>query len=120
MSNKYPVPPHAAKVWTEGHQLFLELDGHAVQIPLDKCSIECGPSGNPLAKQLGWNTLLTVLRDRERAAVAPSIGRAGAPVQYDVERMVKEFKAVKRTTVVGGVEFDNSELLAFLKKEGLV
>jgi len=120
MSKKYPRPLHACTIWTEGHTLFLDFEGHAVQIPLDKCSIECGPSGNPLARQLGWNTLLTVLRDRERAAVAPSIGHRGAPVQYDIEAMVKDFKTVKRTTEVGGVEFDNAELLAFLKKEGLV
>lgn len=119
MSKKYPRPPHACSIWTEGHTLFLDFEGHAVQIPLDKCSIECGPSNSPLARQLGWNTLLTILYERERSVVAPSIGLAGAPVQYDVERMVKDFKT-KRTTTVGGVEFDNAELLAFLKKEGLV
>jgi hypothetical protein len=119
MSAKYPVPLHACRVWTEGHQLFLDFNGHAVQISLDKCSIECGPSNSPLARQLGWSTLLTILRDRERAGVAPSIGQHGAPVQHNVEAMVKEFKA-KRTTKIGGIEFDNAELLAFLRKEGLV
>ena len=120
MSNKYPIPLHAARIWTEGHTLFLDFNGHAVQIPLDKCSIECGQTGSPLARQLGWSTLLSVLRARETAGHSPSIGRAGAPVQHDIERMVKEFKAAKNTTVLGGVAYDNAELLAFLKQEGLV
>jgi hypothetical protein len=116
MSTKYPVPPYALSIWTVGHELFVGFEGHTVRIPLDKCSIECGPTGNPLARQLGWNTFLSVLRDRERTGHAPSIGRAGSPVQYDIEAMVKEFKATKRTTVVEGIEFSNDEILAFLRK----
>jgi len=120
MSKKYPVPAHSANIWTEGHKLFLELGGHAVQISLDKCSIETGPSNAPLARQLGWSTLLSVLRSRETAGHTPSIGQKGSPVQHDIERMVKEYKAKKRTTVIGGMEFDSDELLGFLKKEGII
>jgi hypothetical protein len=117
MSKKYPRPDHAVSLWTEGDELFVDFDSHTVRIPLAKCSIECSSFGSPLSRQLGWNTLLTVLRDRERADRKPTIAKEGSPVQYDVEQMIKTFKAKRaKTMLIGGIEFTNAELLDLMRE----
>ena len=120
MSTKYPKPAHAASIWLEGDQLLLDFESHTVKIPLAKCSIECSSFGNPLARQLGWNSLLGILRDREIAQASPTIAKKGAPVQFDVEQMVKAYKAKKTMTLANGVEVNIEELTQFLKQEGLI
>jgi hypothetical protein len=117
MSKKYPRPDHAVAVWTQGDELFVDFDSHTVRIPLAKCSIECSGFGSPLSRQLGWNTLMTVLREREKADRAPTIANPGSPVQHDVEKMIKTFKAKRaEKMLIGGIEFTNAEIMDLLRK----
>ena len=119
MSQKYPKPVHAASIWIEGDKIFLDFDSHTVKIPLEKCSIETSSFGNPLARQLGWNSLLRILRDREIAMTAPSIAKRGAPVQHDVELMVKTFKEKQELEHKADKKL-KEDLIAFLEKEGIL
>jgi hypothetical protein len=100
MSNeRYPLPPHAAAIWLAGDTLWLSFEsgvdgarGHSITIPLSKCSIEQSEWGQPLARQLGWHTLLDILRSRARAGYTPAIATSGAPSRYQIEGMLKAMK----------------------------
>jgi len=63
-----------------------ETRTHEVRIPLDRCAVETGFGGQPIASQRGWSCLLSVLRERERAERAPTIATPAAPNFHQVER----------------------------------
>jgi hypothetical protein len=83
------------QIWLAGDTIHLALpsgsDGksHIVRIPLTKCSIECSEWGQPLARQLGWVVLQDILKQRQQQREAPKIGQRSAPVQYDIEAMLR-------------------------------
>lgn len=91
----YPLPSYAIQLWLAGDTIHLALpsgpDGksHIIRIPLAKCSIEQAEGGQPLARQLGWVVLLDILKQRQAAREAPRIGQRSAPVQYDIEAMLR-------------------------------
>lgn len=97
----YPLPSYAIQVWLAGDTIHLALpsgpDGksHVVRIPLAKCSIEQSEGGQPLARQLGWVVLLDILKQRQAAREAPRIGQRSAPVQYDIEAMLRAVSPTK-------------------------
>jgi hypothetical protein len=91
----YPLPFYAMQIWLAGDTIHLALpsgqDGksHIVRIPLAKCSIETSEWGQPLARQLGWVVLQDILKSRQQQREAPRIGQRSAPVQYDIEAMLR-------------------------------
>jgi hypothetical protein len=91
----YPLPSYAMQIWLAGDTIHLALpsgpDGksHVVRIPLAKCSIETSEWGQPLARQLGWVVLTDILKQRQQQREAPRIGQRSAPVQYDIEAMLR-------------------------------
>ena len=100
MSIKHPIPPFALSAWIEGDQLFLALPSpaggeHNLAIPLAKCSIETSDWGTPLARQLGWAALLSILRERSQLREAPAIATKGSLVQYDLEHILKTMSVTK-------------------------
>lgn len=121
MSLKRPAPKSAATVWLEGDQLMVNFESHTVKIPLAKCSVECSGFGQPLVRQLGWHSLLSMLRERE-IHMNQTIGTRGAPVQYDVEQMVKQFKETRKPVTADAVvdAFSDEEVDEYLKSKGLI
>lgn len=91
----YPLPSYCMQIWLAGDTIHLALpsgpDGksHVVRIPLAKCSIETYEWGQPLARQLGWVVLTDILKQRQAAREAPKIGQRSAPVQYDIDAMLR-------------------------------
>lgn len=91
---RYPPPAGALTIWFNGIALRIAIPpsvpegrGHTLTLPLDKLSIECGKGGSPLARQLGWRTLLRLLQaaySRE-CAQRPKIGERAAPSLYQIE-----------------------------------
>ncbi len=91
----YPLPSYATSVWLAGDQLHIALpsgpDGksHTVRIPLAKCSIEQSEGGSTLGRQMGWQALLSILKQRQATqATAIRLGDRASPVQYDIEAML--------------------------------
>lgn len=95
---RYPLPSHAAAIWLAGDTLMLSFEGtgeargHTIALPLAKCSIEQSAWGQPLSRQLGWATLLSILRERSRAAYRPSIATKAAPSAYQIEGMLQHIQ----------------------------
>lgn len=78
-------PPHAARIWTEGPRLWLEIPsavgGHPHSIHLPQT-----PEGLALA--------LSIITARSRSSEPAKIANAGAETQWQVERaLVKDFLA---------------------------
>lgn len=93
----YPLPAHALSIWKVGHDIYVGVPaqgktrGTTLKLPLDKCGIETSAFGGIRASQRGWAILLDILRAREAAGQRPAyIGTRSAPVQYDVDKMIKE------------------------------
>lgn len=97
----YPLPSYAIQVWLAGDTIHLALPSgpvgksHIVRIPLAKCSIETSEWGQPLARQLGWVVLQDILKQRQQQREAPRIGQRSAPVQYDIEAMLRAVSSKK-------------------------
>lgn len=92
----YPLPSYATTIWLAGEHLHLALpsgpDGkaHTIRIPLAKCSIEQTEGGSTLGRQMGWQALLAILKERSALANRPvRLGDRAAPVQYDIDAMVR-------------------------------
>lgn len=97
----YPLPSYAMQIWLAGDTIHLALPSgpegksHVVRIQLAKCSIEQSEWGQPLARQLGWVVLQDILKQRQAAREAPKIGQRSAPVQYDIEAMLRAVTPTK-------------------------
>ena len=101
--SKYPLPSHAASIWLLGDRIAVAFDigasddpevrGHTVFLTLDRCSIECNETGEVLPCQRGWAALLSMLKERARAAAtsAPDmrIGHASSPTSYAIEQALR-------------------------------
>lgn len=93
----YPLPSYATTVWLDGKgNLCLALPSgpdskaHTITIPLAKCSIEQAEGGSTLARQMGWQALLAVLKQRAASQERPvRLGDRAAPVQYDIDAMLR-------------------------------
>lgn len=94
-STGYPLPSYASSIWIAGDFLCLALASgpegrpHTIRIPLAKCSVEKSAGGGTLGRQMGWQALLEVLKQRQatqRSAVR--LGDRASPVQYDIEAML--------------------------------
>lgn len=113
----YPLPSYAMQIWLAGDIIHLALpsgpDGksHVVRIPLAKCSIEQSEWGQPLARQLGWVVLVDILKQRQATREAPRIGQRSAPVQYDIEAMLRAV-VPKRFNERGVEQLDYEQLFA--------
>lgn len=89
MTERFPPPSYACTVWTNGLALMIAFPGqHTIAIPLESCGIEKTAGGSPLPSQRGWSVLRDLLNIRRMASVTPTVGMAGAPVQYDIEKML--------------------------------
>lgn len=83
MSESYPLPSYAANIWAVGDKIAIGLPGfhgarpHTVLIP---------PTTNGML--MLWHILRARARDEELARPA-TIGRASAPVQYNVDEMLR-------------------------------
>ncbi len=87
---KYPLPSYAANIWLAGDRIAVQFEGsHTIFIDLARCGVECNNSGSTLPTQRGWEVLLSILKDRSRATARPRIAERGAPVQYDIEQMLR-------------------------------
>ena len=80
---RYPAPSYAAMVWytPEGIRIALPAalgeTGHSILLPL---------------KEASWGVMLGILRERARFAderSARTIGTRAAPVQYDIEAILR-------------------------------
>jgi len=102
----YPIPSHAAHIWKDEKNLYLGLPpkaedgrGHVLVIPLSRCEFSYSGWGTITAGQTGWKQLLEMLsaRDEDSAARQPSpIGTKGAPVQYDLDQVLKTMTIKKK------------------------
>ena len=89
MSERYPPPSFACTVWTNGLALMIASpDQHTIAIPLESCGIEKTAGGSPLPSQRGWSVLRDLLNIRRMSQATPTVGMRGAPVQYDIEKML--------------------------------
>lgn len=92
----YPIPSYASTVWLDGNgNLCLavpsgpEGKAHVIAVPLAKCSIERSDGGSTLGRQMGWQALLEVLKQRAASQQRPiRLGDRAAPVQYDIDAML--------------------------------
>lgn len=85
-AEQFPPPSYAAQIWLTAEGLRLALPatlgerGHAVLLPLKPASME---------------VLVTILRERSRRGQQHRnerrIGTAAAPVQYDIEHLLRQF-----------------------------
>lgn len=113
----YPLPSYAMQIWLAGDTIHLALpsgpDGksHVVRIPLAKCSIEQSEGGQPLARQLGWVVLQDILKSRQQQREAPRIGQRSAPVQCDIEAMLRAV-VTKRYDGKGQEQLDYDKLFS--------
>ena len=106
--SKYPLPSYAASIWLLGDRIAVAFDigasddpevrGHTVFLTLDRCSIECievngKPTTEPLPRQRGWAALLSMLKERARAAATSTqdmrIGHASSPTLYAIEQALR-------------------------------
>ena len=89
MSERFPPPSYSCTVWTNGLALMVAFPGqHTIAIPLESCGIEKTAGGSPLPSQRGWSVLLRLLNIRRMTSAKQTIGMRGAPVQYDIEKML--------------------------------
>lgn len=113
----YPLPSYCMQIWLAGDTIHLALpsgqDGkfHVVRVPLTKCSIEQSEGGSPLGRQLGWVVLLDILKQRQAAREAPKIGQRSAPVQYDIEAMLRAVQP-KKFDQCGQEQLDYQQLFS--------
>lgn len=116
----YPVPSHAAHVWIANGALHLGLPpagpgsrGTTVSIPLERCGIVHAEGGMaPRADQLGWQALLTTLQARTHQGRPHTAGTPGAPVQYDLDKVLKSMgrTSVPRAAGRGKIELTDEDL----------
>ncbi len=93
----YPLPSYATTIWLDGKgNICLALPSgpdskaHTITIPLAKCSVEQAEGGSTLGRQMGWQALLAILKQRQAAQVRPvRLGDRAAPVQYDIDAMLR-------------------------------
>ena len=74
----YPLPSYASTIWLDGRgNLCLAVPSgpdskaHIISIPLAKCSIEKSDGGSTLGRQMGWQALLEVLKQRAASQERP-------------------------------------------------
>ena len=92
----YPLPSYATTIWLDGRgNLCLAVPSgpdskaHIITIPLAKCSVEKSDGGSTLGRQMGWQALLEVLKQRQATQrTAVRLGDRAAPVQYDIDAML--------------------------------
>lgn len=92
----YPLPSYVSTIWLDGKgNLCLAVPSgpdsksHVITIPLAKCSIEKSDGGSTLGRQMGWQALLEVLKQRAASQQRPiRLGDRAAPVQYDIDAML--------------------------------
>ena len=92
----YPLPSYASTIWLDGRgNLCLAVPSgpdskaHIITIPLAKCSVEKSDGGSTLGRQMGWQALLEVLKQRAASQERPiRLGDRAAPVQYDIDAML--------------------------------
>lgn len=96
----YPLPSYATTIWLAADHICLALPSgpdskaHVIRIPLQKCSIERTDSGSTLGTQMGWQALLEILKQRAATQERPiRLGDRGAPVQYDIDAMLRAASA---------------------------
>jgi hypothetical protein len=92
------APQHACSIWLNGDELRLGFEGpsgamHSVAIPRSALHT---PDG---AAFRGWAILFDILRRREGSSRVPSIGQRSAPVQYDIEAMLRKVRAAGPTSL---------------------
>lgn len=93
----YPLPSYATTIWLDGTgNLCLAVasgpdsKSHTIRIPLAKCSIEQAEGGSTLGRQMGWQALLSILKQQQATQARPvRLGDRAAPVQYDIEAMLR-------------------------------
>lgn len=90
-SDLYPPPSYAAFVWLTAEGLHIGLPAqvegarpHSVVVPIEKLCTTPAPVAT-----LGWHIFLNLLRDRMLARAAPKIAERGAPVQYDIDEVMR-------------------------------
>lgn len=121
-SSGCPLPSYATTIWLDGTgNLCLALPSgpqghpHVVRIPLAKCSIEKSDGGSTLGRQMGWQALLEVLKQRQAAQKRPiRLGDRASPVQYDIEAMlgaVRNAPAARKFDQRGAQQIDYDDLL---------
>lgn len=80
---RYPPPAYAATVWLNGETLNVAFEGtgpngqgHSIALPDD---------------ERGVRQLLAILRERRRALTTRdlTIGKPSAPVQYDIDEIIR-------------------------------
>lgn len=95
------TPDYAASIWMEGHSIHMMLppihgqDGHTVEFK---------------DTEAGWAALRITLKDRETYSRSRArIGTPPAPVQHDIDLVIKALAAGKAITHVGTKKkFDDS------------
>jgi hypothetical protein len=70
MTQRFTVPSHAARIWSEGEVVWIEMDEHRVQLH---------PS-----PEKAMAALQRLLRARELATAKQTIGLTGSPTQWDI------------------------------------
>jgi hypothetical protein len=76
------LPPSAVSIWKEGASLVIRFkESHTVRLPLNKYTKD--------GANIGWLVFLDVLSEREKAQGV--IAMPQAPVQYDLEKAVRDF-----------------------------
>ena len=92
----YPLPSYASTIWLSGADLCLAVASgpdskpHVIRIPLAKCSVEQSEGGSTLGRQMGWQALLSVLKQRQLTQEKPvRLGDRAAPVQYDIDALLR-------------------------------
>jgi hypothetical protein len=85
MSDSYPLPSYVTQTWVSGDKLFVCFPptrgdkSHTVQLP---------------ATPAGFAILGSLLQERSREGYEPSIGTRAAPVQYDIDKMLRQMGAM--------------------------
>lgn len=111
---KTPIPDHAIRIWLAGDEIHMAFDSpesaphHTIKIPIGKCSIETTEWGSPLSRQLGWYSLMSILKSAEQAGRKGQIAEASAPSSYQLEQMLRAMGHKAKVEDIGKV--DGSQL----------
>ncbi len=85
----YPLPSYAASFWVVGDQLFVRLPPWATGGPAHIITLP--------ANEAGMKICLDLLKERARASYETKIGTKAAPVQYDIDAMLRRMGAAGPT-----------------------
>lgn len=105
------LPPSHVQVWLEGSALCVRVpNSHTVMFPLDRYTKD--------GVNIGYALFIDLLR--ERSTQTGPIATPSAPVQYDIEKAIREFGKPIKKPAANVSEAERDATRATLRKMGML